>query len=115
MTDQIQRARSFFKEWGSVVNITVVAVVGAIVLWGDARWTPRAEMEMQIDGIHASIRALTTDLKDQRHNDIEMVERQIRDMQRGMAARQQEHVDLHRLVVRLETIVDRMESPPDRR
>ena len=115
MTDQIQRAKNFFENWGSAVNMVLVVLVGAAVLWADARYTPREEMETQTKHIQRSIEQFHAEIRLQRRDDIAMVERQIRDMQRGMAARQQEHVDLHRLVIRLETIVERMESPPDRR
>ena len=107
--------KQFFGGWGSLINGLLILAVGAAVLWADARYTPREEMETQTKHIQRSIEQFHAEIRLQRRDDIAMVERQIRDMQRGMAARQQEHVDLHRLVIRLETIVDRMESPPDRR
>ena len=115
MTQQTENLKRFLGGWGSLINGLLIVLVGFAVLWADSRYTPREEMEVQVKYVRSSIDSLRAEIRDQRERDLAMVERQLRDVQMGMSARQQDHANLHRIVVRLETIVERMENPTDRR
>lgn len=105
----MNQIKQFVGNWGSLINGILILVVGSVVIWADNRYPSRSEMEAQVKYIQASVDSLRQDLQRQRESDNAKLEQQLRDVQMSVAARQQEHIDLHRLVIRLETIVERLE------